>query len=225
MKKIILLAVLTLCSLPTLAARKDGAYFGFSFGLSNTRTVNRSLTDGGNVGFLGKKLVVTGSNGNDATTMLKYATSRGEEFRITAGYRIWEKFAFEFAFDSFGDAEFRETDGDKMFNNEYALGAFFVGRFPFIYSNYKFVPRLGYSYIRSNLDFKGTINSGALNINSAITQQSESVSNVIYGVGLAYGWNKKADLTLDWYRYNGTGKIDDIDVVQIGMIYHFVGEM
>lgn len=233
MKKILAAGSVLVLSLTSFAHTNDGAYFGLSFGLSNTRTVKRDLSDsagGGNVLFHGKKFDVSGNSANASSqVLLKYASSRGDTgYRFIIGYRIWQRYAFEFTFDNFADAEFREFDGDKMHNNEYALGVQGIARFPFVYENFQFTTRLGMSYIRSNLDFRGTFTSGGgapINVNSSIKNQSESVNNFLYGVGLAYAWNKKADLTFDFIKYNGTGKIDDIDVLQVGMIYHFGDEM
>lgn len=234
MKRIVILGSLLLSQMVAQAyTDQDGAYFGVSFGLSNTRNVQRELTTasgGGDVIFRGKKFDVVGNSaGASGQVNLKTGSARGDNgFRIIAGYRIWERYAFEFTFDNFADSEYRELDGDKMRNSQYAMGVQGVGRFPFVYDNMLVSARMGMSYIRSNLDFRGSFTSGGggpININSSIKNQNESETNLLYGLGLVYKWNKKADVTFDYIRYNGRGSIDDIDVIQVGMLYHFSGDV
>jgi OOP family OmpA-OmpF porin len=130
-------------------------------------------------------------------------------YRIFGGYQFNKHLAVELGYNQFGEA--RASVGAISVTGEakgWDLVA--VGTLP-ISQQFAVFGKLGMHMT----DFDVSTNV------PGVGNSSESNSDLTYGVGLQYNFNKNLGLRAEWQQFKKVGDDTDVDVISIGVVYHF----
>jgi OOP family OmpA-OmpF porin len=133
----------------------------------------------------------------------------GTAFRIVAGWRFNEHFAFEAGYHNFGDFEEAIViDGAEeeavLSADGFTLGA--VGNLP-LSDRFSLMGRAGMFFWDGNAEIND------------VSQASPEDSNLFFGAGLSFDLSQKLQLTGDWTRYDLDGSASS--VFSVGLLFQF----
>jgi OOP family OmpA-OmpF porin len=134
-------------------------------------------------------------------------------WKILGGYRFNRNLAVEFGYTDLGEGS--GSDGvDTATIESTAFEVVAVGSFP-IANNFSVYGKAGFFRGDTEATVTGT-SSGSV---------SESNTDLTYGVGVQYDFNRNLGVRGEWQRYTNLGgeNIDefDVDVISVGLIWRF----
>jgi OmpA-OmpF porin, OOP family len=132
-------------------------------------------------------------------------------WRILGGWQLNRHFAAEIAYTDFGEI-FLSAGGIEQTVEETAWELVAVGTYPFP-EGFSLYGKLGLYRAKS----EGRTNIGI--------SASDTNSDVTFGVGGRYDFNRNVGVRVEWQRYSDVGggdfEKDDIDVVSVGVFWKF----
>ncbi len=152
-------------------------------------------------------------------------------FGLAGGYQVNPWFAAELAYVDLGDISYsasgQVTDGIGVFDADLGLdqsasGPVFslLGMLP-IGERFAVFGRIGLALMSVDADLGVTIDG-----QSATDSASTDRSNMVYGIGGEFSFNKRFGVRLGWDRYAEVGSEDitgevDVDLISLGLRYNF----
>ena len=196
----------------SLAAAEPGWYVGLSGGQSNADT------DGGELDSTFRSLGFTSSSSMD---------DKDTGWKLFAGYQFNPYFAVEGGYVDLGEFSFSTTvtaapagyttgslSGNVKTKNGFLVDA--VGIWPAT-DKVSVFGKLGMYSIKTELSASGP--SGSLT-------ESSTDSDLHWGIGAGYDFNKNVGARLEWERFNDVGNKDktgeaNVDLLSVGIVYKF----
>ncbi|MGH8242301.1 MAG: outer membrane beta-barrel protein [Steroidobacteraceae bacterium] len=152
-------------------------------------------------------------------------------FGLAGGYQVNPWFAAELAYVDLGDISYsasgQVTDGIGVFDADLGLdqsasGPVFslLGMLP-IGERFAVFGRIGLALMSVDADLDVTIDG-----QSATDSASTDRSNMVYGIGGEFSFNRRFGVRLGWDRYAEVGSEDitgevDVDLISLGLRYNF----
>lgn len=208
----------------TAGAADEGWYVVGFAGEAGAQNINQNDLDQNVVDLFGS----VGLTVVDATSDLDDSDTG---FGLVGGYQVNPYFAAELAYVDLGDTSYEAngtvTDGIDTFDaafgvNQSASGPVFslLGMWP-IGERFSVFGRFGVALMSVDADVDVTID-GETASDSAGTDRS----NLVYGVGGEFSFNRKFGVRLGWDRYAEVGSDElagevDIDLISLGLRYNF----
>ena len=134
-------------------------------------------------------------------------------FRAFGGYQINKHFGVELGYAALGEASGNEPGFGSFTVEAKAFDLVAVGTLP-INDKFSVLGKIGL--------YKGDLDAS----DSTGASLSESSTDLTYGIGVQYNFNKNLGIRAEWQQYKGMGNQDtigesDVDVMSIGVIYRF----
>ena len=135
-------------------------------------------------------------------------------FKIFGGYQVNKNFAAEFGYTDLGKAKFSDPFGSAELK-AYVWELSAIGAFP-VMDAFSVYGRLGGYW--GETKFSGDVSG------------KKNTTNLTFGLGLQYDFNKNLGVRGEWQRYSkmkahpegGTGDFDsDVDVLGVSVLYRF----
>ena len=140
---------------------------------------------------------------------------KGTAWRILGGYRINDNFAVELGYHQFGDATASGPGGKVKFEaNAFELSG--LGSLPL---GHQFSAYGKIGFYRGETKATGDTLLGAIDL-------KETNTDLTYGIGAQYDFNRQLGLRAEWQRYANMGDQatvgeSDVDVLGLTVIYRF----
>ncbi|MCE9640361.1 MAG: porin family protein [Betaproteobacteria bacterium] len=182
---------------------------------------------GGNVGAARAKIDDGGINAAllslGATSVATTKSENSTGYKVFAGYQFNRNFSIEGGYFNLGKISFDSTTapagtlhGDAK--NQGGLNLDAVGTLP-INENFSAFGRIGVQNAETKLSLSGT---GAIVV--LIPEFTKRETNVKFGLGLQFDFNKNIGMRGEWERYrvsDGFSGKADIDLFSLGMVVRF----
>jgi len=150
----------------------------------------------------------------DTSTFAPGATADDKDtsFRVFGGYQFNKHFGVELGYATLGEATVNEPGVVSTFEAK-AFDLVAVGTLP-INEQFSVFGKLG--MYKGDLDASDTTGASL----------SESSTDMTYGIGVQYNFNKNLGIRAEWQQYKALGNKDtigesDVDVMSIGVVYRF----
>ena len=208
----------------TASAADEGWYLVGFAGEASAQNINQTVLDQNVIDAFGS----VGLSVVDATSDLDDSDTG---FGLAGGYQVNPYFAAELAYVDLGDTSYQAngtvTDGVDIFDaglglDQSASGPVFsiLGIWP-IGERFSVFGRVGLALMSVDADVNVSIDG-----ESASDSAGTDRSNMVYGIGGEYSFNRKFGVRIGWDRYAEVGSDElagevDIDLISLGLRYNF----
>lgn len=208
----------------TASAADEGWYVVGFAGESGAQNIHQGAIDQNVIDIFG----LAGLSVVDATSTLDDSDTA---FGLAGGYQVNRNFAVELAYVDLGDVSYSAsgtvTDGLDTFDagvglDQSASGPVLslLGIVP-IGERFSVFGRLGFALMSVDADAAFSLDG-----ESASAGDSTDRSNLVYGIGGEFSFNRRFGIRLGWDRYAEVGSDDvgievDIDMISLGLRFNF----
>lgn len=139
-------------------------------------------------------------------------------FRIFGGYQFHPNIGVELGYADLGKAKFSTTAGGISTGGKESFTAWdlvAVGSYP-IGTGFSLFGKFGLYYGKAEATATASIPGFSASANA-----SDTGTDLTFGLGAGYDFNRNFGARLEWQRYNGFSDAGGLDVISLGVLYRF----